>query len=89
MVMATDEPSLVVEAQQLGSAVSAVCEDRGMASVMLQYDPYEGIWLASCSWSDDSRVECQHESSLEAIKQLKQALTFEHQDCLAEWRASN
>jgi hypothetical protein len=68
------------EAEQWGTAVSSVNDDRGMASVMLMWQPYECVWIASCSWSDSSEIKTHSESPVEAIDQLIDALAVEYRE---------
>lgn len=48
---------LLDEIMDFGHMVSAKSDDRGMASLVLQYNPYEAHWEAKVDWSDDSEVK--------------------------------
>ena len=83
-----DNPRLDVlleEARQRGTSVSSVCEDRGMAAIKLFWHPYESVWVASCSWSDNSEIREQSENVVEAADALIDALAIEYCRCHREW----
>lgn len=48
---------LLDEIMDLGHTVSARSDDRGMTSLVLQYNPYEAHWEARVDWSDRSEVK--------------------------------
>ncbi len=58
------------EALYLADSISAHSEDKGMASVGLQYEPYIAEWHAEASWSDNSREHTKADTIEEAVQEL-------------------
>ena len=69
------------------AAVSSVCDYRGMASIQVTWNPYECLWEAVCSWSDNSKITSTHARAPQALIALGKALTTEYERCAAIWQA--
>lgn len=79
--------ALFENARERGTAVSSVCDYRGMASVQVIWNPYVCMWEAACSWSDNSKITSMHERAPQALIALEKALTEEYERCAALWQA--
>ena len=74
---------ILEDALTLGTAVSSQCDDRGMASVGLLFNPYKCRWEATCSWSDSSSIVYADEDIIIAVSALNRLLRAEYDKCKA------
>ena len=49
-----------------------------MASVRLMWQPYECVWIATCSWSGGSEIRGHSTDVVEAVDNLVDALAVEY-----------
>lgn len=77
--------TLLLEAEQRGTAISSLCYDKGMASVKLVWQPYECVWISSCSWSDSSEIKAHSKNVVESVDLLTDELAREYCRLHREW----